>query len=310
MPGLKYFYLLLLVFTTCPGIFAQDRAAVSRSVCLLKSQVGEGSGFFADVQGMDAVITNNHLILELPDVRILDIDGSIYEYDTVYASPDTDLAVIPVKRRNHADIPGLPLHDALETLKNNAPVAVYGNSLAGGVIVPVQGRCLGIGPQLVEVDAAFVPGDSGGPVLDLQSGKVIGVAAYCTVAQNIPALSGSRFESVDGEQVIRRFAVRVDNIDLEKFEKVSLAQLKQDQEAFCRISKVCGKAMQIFNSPESAGARRAKLFPIFENKHNFTVPEKWHTSYLKQETEKKIKLLIPVYKQLYPESKEPVRMGQ
>jgi hypothetical protein len=56
---------------------------------------------------------------------------------------------------------------------------VYGNSLGSGVATELKGRILGVGPEKIEVDAEFVRGNSGSPILDAQ-GQVIGVATYVT----------------------------------------------------------------------------------------------------------------------------------
>jgi len=56
------------------------------------------------------------------------------------------------------------------------PVAVLGN--ADGVVNPIMGSITGIGPTFIEVDAPFLQDNSGGPIIHLKTGKVIGVAAY------------------------------------------------------------------------------------------------------------------------------------
>ena len=57
------------------------------------------------------------------------------------------------------------------------PVVVLGNSDGRGVVTEIRGKVIGVGPREIEVDAAFVIGNSGSPVLD-RHGRVIGIATY------------------------------------------------------------------------------------------------------------------------------------
>ena len=66
------------------------------------------------------------------------------------------------------------------SIKKETPVigdkiTVHGNSGGGGVVTRIQGKVLGVGPNLVEVDAEFVQGNSGCPILS-DSLEVVGVA--------------------------------------------------------------------------------------------------------------------------------------
>jgi hypothetical protein len=86
------------------------------------------------------------------------------------------------------------------------PVVVLGNAQGGGVINTISGTIVGFGPNLVEIDAPFQPGNSGSPIIHLQSGKVIGVATYVTIRKYDPATK----QAID--PVIRRFGYRIDSV--------------------------------------------------------------------------------------------------
>ena len=75
------------------------------------------------------------------------------------------------------------------------------------MINTITGKIVGLGPQLVEVDAPFQPGNSGSPIIHLKSGKVIGVATYAIIRKYDPSTK----EPVK-EPVIRRFGYRLDSI--------------------------------------------------------------------------------------------------
>ena len=84
------------------------------------------------------------------------------------------------------------------------PVVVLGNSDGRGVVTEIRGKVIGVGPREIEVDAAFVIGNSGSPVLD-RNGRVIGIATYLRDCRNDEDWSkvDTRFNG------IRRFALRL-----------------------------------------------------------------------------------------------------
>ncbi len=212
-------FLYALLLAVVPAAAGKEALPVTRSVCLVKGGNGSGSGFFAAFDGQSVFITNNHVLLGLKDPKIVDINGREYPFDKVYASPDRDLAVVLLRRENSADMPDLQIHSRPDMLKLNTGAAAYGNSLGDGVVVRAPGRFLGIGPEVIEVDAPFVSGNSGGPVLEESSGKVIGVATYCRILRSGNATTiGSRFSSGKYNTAIRRFATRLDGLKLKDFQ--------------------------------------------------------------------------------------------
>ena len=105
---------------------------------------------------------------------------------------------------------GTPFEVMLKVDENAAiddEVVVLGNSEGAGVINTIKGRIVGIGPQLVEVDAPFQPGNSGSPIVHLKTGKVIGVATYLTIKKYDAAT-----KEVLKAPVIRRFGYRLDSV--------------------------------------------------------------------------------------------------
>ena len=264
---------------------------IARSVCLLKSPAGSGSGFFASFAGMDVVITNNHVMLEMPGVRILDINGNEYEYDFIYSSPERDLAIIPVKRGNQDSMPNLPIHTAPDMLEQGMKVEAYGDSLGDGVVTQAKGKFLGIGPAVLEVDAGFVQGNSGGPVVDAASGAVIGVSTYLhIIREENHALRGSRFEADRYKSAVRRFATRIDNMKPEQLEKITRQEMEQDQAVFRNIQKSEEKVREILaDSPRHLTLDLLRSH--FRHEEEWVVPEHFHTTYLKKEAEKKAKFV-------------------
>lgn len=140
---------------------------------------GQGSGIVLDKRGL--IITNNHVIDGASQVHVGLKDGRTFTGEVVGSDEATDVAVI---RLNADDLPAAELGDS-EALKVGQFVLAIGNALAlpGGPTVSLgvlsaKGRPLPgtdfIFEGLLQTDAAVNPGNSGGPLADLQ-GRVIGI---------------------------------------------------------------------------------------------------------------------------------------
>jgi len=86
-------------------------------------------------------------------------------------------------------------------------VVVAGNAEGGGVINTIKGKIVGLGPQLVEVDAPFSAGQQWEPDRAFETGKVIGVATYLTIKKYDAAT-----KEVLKAPVVRRFGYRLDSV--------------------------------------------------------------------------------------------------
>ena len=140
---------------------------------------GQGSGIILDRKGL--VVTNNHVIDGANQVRISLRDGRTFTGEVVGSDEATDVAVIRVDAN---DLPAADL-GASEMLRVGQFVLAIGNALAlpGGPTVSMgvlsaKGRPLPgsdfIFEGLLQTDAAVNPGNSGGPLADLD-GRIIGI---------------------------------------------------------------------------------------------------------------------------------------
>jgi hypothetical protein len=100
--------------------------------------------------------------------------------------------------------------DVIESLETNVKigdeVVVLGNQQGAMVVKPVVGKVVAIGPNLVEVDAPFVSGNSGSPIIHKETGKAIAIATYALVRR----AKGNGGTGVTVET--RRFGYRLDSI--------------------------------------------------------------------------------------------------
>jgi 2-alkenal reductase len=149
--------------------------------------IAQGSGFVIDNDGH--IVTNEHVVEGASDIEVDFTDGRKAWADLVGTDLDSDLALL------HVDLPGgtltpLPLGDSDEVRVGDLVVAI-GNpfGLTGTLtlgVVSAIGRTLdsqratpgGDGfyaaGDILQTDAALNPGNSGGPLLNMQ-GEVIGV---------------------------------------------------------------------------------------------------------------------------------------
>jgi serine protease Do len=140
---------------------------------------GQGSGIILDRKGL--IVTNNHVIDGANQVHLTLKDGRTFTGEVVGSDEATDVAVVRVSAE---DLPAAVLGDS-EVLKVGQFVLAIGNALAlpGGPTVSMgvlsaKGRPLPgadfIFEGLLQTDAAVNPGNSGGPLADLE-GRIIGI---------------------------------------------------------------------------------------------------------------------------------------
>ncbi|MGB8355846.1 MAG: serine protease [Chthoniobacteraceae bacterium] len=164
----------------------------------------QGSGFIASMKGANFLITNAHVAAGINGAAFKSLDGTAVQggVPTVAVGEDIFCMAMPAG--------GTPL-EVMQGVDENAAigdeVVVLGNAEGAGVINTIMGRITGIGPNLVEVDAPFVPGNSGSPIIHIKSGKVIGVATYAVI-QNYDATTNEKMKA----PIIRRFGYRLDGV--------------------------------------------------------------------------------------------------
>jgi hypothetical protein len=160
------------------------------------------------------------------------------------------------------------------------------------------------------VDSPFVPGNSGGPVILSKTDLVIGVATHLEIIRNPEvSLIGSRYEVKRRKPAVRRFATRIDDIDLAKLERVTLEQIRADYTEYAKILKFYNEFLTIIQG-------QIDLTSIEElKKMRFRLPKyrttrKWNSTYLGKEYEKKYKLLDEILKKIFPEDEYNFSMSQ
>lgn len=213
-----FFFLFVLLFEFS-GLANPATACVT-----ISGENGRGSGFIIHSEGRYYVVTNNHVIQEIINPTIIDISGCKLDVDVVYASVVRDLCFLDVSNSIFREFNGnhdsLMLENNVHTLEYGIPVSCYGDSEGTGVIVKCDGQLNGIGPLELEASCPFVSGNSGSPLINNQTGRVIGVATYIHDLNSSGFAKGTRF-SKDDDNIPRRFFTRIDNTNTNEFETLS-----------------------------------------------------------------------------------------
>jgi S1-C subfamily serine protease len=150
------------------------------SVVLIQTDLGLGSGFVYDLEGH--IITNQHVIDEAEVIAVTFLDGNVSSASVVGMDIYSDIAVIKVDPEATTLRP-IVLGNSTE-LSVGEPVAAMGNpfglsdTLTVGVVSSLERTLTAVGGyviiDIIQIDAAVNPGNSGGPLVDLK-GQVIGV---------------------------------------------------------------------------------------------------------------------------------------
>jgi serine protease Do len=153
-------------------------ARVAPSVVTVRTGNGLGSGV---VYRPDVVITNQHVVAGATEVTIDYADGTSSPGEVLATDAVTDLAVIRTAR-NELPVPEY----RTELPRPGEPVIAIGSPLGfegtvtAGIVSALNRQIPGSAAQsralvdLIQVDAAISPGNSGGALLDA-AGRVIGI---------------------------------------------------------------------------------------------------------------------------------------
>lgn len=147
------------------------------AIVLIEGDAGVGTGFVARLRDRYFVVTNLHVVGGHQSVKVKTIRGKILPVGGFFGARGRDIAILRIEGDYQG--PSLKLaEDVFASVKIGDQVTVVGNRRGGGVATQVSGSVQGVGPDRLEVDAQFQPGNSGSPIVHLASGEVIGVASY------------------------------------------------------------------------------------------------------------------------------------
>jgi len=159
-----------------PGLPRRDQPSQRRAV-------GQGSGFAFQVEeglvdDKTYILTNNHVVENADRIVVTFLDGREFEAEITGTDPQSDVAVIAIET---ADVPPLTLGDSANLRVGEWAIAIgnpfgLSHSLTVGVVSALGRNTVGITDyeDFIQTDAAVNPGNSGGPLVNLD-GEVIGI---------------------------------------------------------------------------------------------------------------------------------------
>ncbi len=142
-----------------------------------RAQRSLGSGVVVDESGL--ILTNNHVIENMNEVKVALADRREFEAQIVLRDPRTDLAVLKIK--SPSGLAPMPFGDS-ETLEVGDFVLAIGNpfgvgqTVTQGIVSALARTQVGSSDYqfFIQTDAAINPGNSGGALVDL-AGRLIGI---------------------------------------------------------------------------------------------------------------------------------------
>lgn len=173
---------------------------------------GRGSAFIVKMNGKTYLVTNAHVVQGQVKSKFKNLSNEILSVGPFEIADAADLVRAELKGER-AGLETLPQIE--QNLQIGEEVVVAGNSEGAGVIRELAGKITGLGPDRIEVDATFVPGNSGSPILLRRTGQVIGVATYLHTPyffRKPKSGSGKKDEPILSLNEVRRFGYRLDTV--------------------------------------------------------------------------------------------------
>jgi serine peptidase DegS len=157
---------------------------------IARSRQDMGSGVIVSEDGY--ILTNNHVITRVQDIRVGLWDGRFAEAQVVGSDPETDLAVLKI---NLTGLPAAPLAEDVKLRVGDVVLAIgnafgLSHTVTMGIISATGRNDLRsvLYEDFIQTDAAINAGNSGGALINYQ-GDVIGIntrnLAQASGAQNI-----------------------------------------------------------------------------------------------------------------------------
>jgi len=187
-----------------------------------------GTGFLAKIDNIAYVITNSHVVRDCTFLRVIDVDGrELLESTRLEFVLDKARNRDLVRLRLRLQKGGKAFFTIAKERKDFATgteVLIRGNAFGEGIFVETEGKILGIGPERIEVNAKFVSGHSGAPIVNLSNGHVVGVATY--VAPVIPqditdSMAWAEIQKNSSRSNYRWMGIRIDTMQRANWQPIN-----------------------------------------------------------------------------------------
>jgi hypothetical protein len=220
---------------------AQIVSEFSDALVIIEGKDAVGSGFICTTgNGQAFVYTNVHVAAGSGGFKLTNLKSVNVQPGPAGLAVGRDILRLETKDPAKA----FALMENLDSkVKIGDEVVILGNMRGGMVVKPVEGKIQGIGPDLVEVDAPFEPGNSGSPIIHKATGQVIGIATYLTQQKVGNHQTGTTVE-------VRRFGYRLDNV--KTWEPINWPVFFAQAAAFNKIQEVSQDLIRFSNADSNS----------------------------------------------------------
>ncbi len=255
---------------TTPEIQVLSESQMS-AIVLIEGDKGVATGFITRVHDTECVVTNLHVLGENQKITIKSLQGKIVSVQGIIGAVGADIALLRLASPAD-DPPGLEMSDdVFKAVKIGDRVVVVGNRLGGGVATQTSGLVRGIGPDRLEVDAQFKPGNSGSPIFDVANKQVVGVATYTeTVAlDSFGQPTNAKVSDVTRET--RWFGYRLDSV--QQWEDIDWTKWRAQIQRVNDFSDASLALLTVYRGQFAAAAdKNPRVRSIFEH---YGPPSSW-----------------------------------
>lgn len=185
-----------------------------RAIVTISGKKGDGTGFFATIRGKTFVVTNLHVLEgNLPCV-IETLDGGTVVWDEIFGAVAHDLAIISVSGTFAVPATLRVSQDVVIDCELGTQLLIVGNSKGHGALLESVGEVVGLGPRVVEHSCATFGGNSGSPMIETKTWKVLALHTlairgdYSNWAEKDAFIK--RSSPIKSE--VRRFGYRLDSV--------------------------------------------------------------------------------------------------
>ncbi|MEE8472711.1 MAG: trypsin-like peptidase domain-containing protein [Dehalococcoidia bacterium] len=171
-------------------------------VVQVKTDLHRGSGILIDTAGN--VVTNSHVVEGSSGIAVVFEDGREVTAEVWATDKSLDLAVLRIAGATPvAEVWG----DSSDVQVGDEIMALGFPRELGGSITVTKGTVSAIRPPFLQTDMAIDPGNSGGPLVNME-GKVIGITAWKAVAAGKDPADGIAF-AIPANEIRQRLSGQI-----------------------------------------------------------------------------------------------------
>ena len=149
---------------------------VMQTVVSIKTESGQGSGFFFDKRGY--IMTNRHVIEGSQKIYAIDSNSKVYQATVIAIAGDVDLAILKIEGTENFKF--LKFEDDVEIGQRVIAVGNplgYSFSVTEGIISATNRKLDSTNVGYIQIDVPINPGNSGGPLVN-SAKKVVGINTF------------------------------------------------------------------------------------------------------------------------------------